>query len=351
MGHEDVPRLVHRAQAGDLDAYGELVELLRDAVFGLCYHRCANFETARDLAQDTFLRAYLRLSQCADPEHFPGWLRRIAERVCIDWRRRQRQETPLENATRQPGPPEEELAVLRVTVERALSALPEMQRLAVTLFYIDGYTYREIAEFLVTSETTVKARLDAAREKLRGALTDAFRDALQAQRPSDRFREEVMMRVTQIQLKEETDESYGAGPPYLLLGDGESVLPLRIGAFEGTALRSALSGEKPARPMTYDLMLDSLAAFGIRVTGVRIAGSRDSTILAELELTAGTSVKHIDCRPSDAVNLALRADAPVEIADAVLGQAAMSAKEAQVRYGGLPEYPAQQEKGGEYRMR
>ena len=159
------------------------------------------------------------------------------------------------------------------------------------------------------------------------------------------------MRVTQIQLKEEVDESYGAGPPYLLLGDEERVLPLRIGGFEGTALRSALSREKPARPMTYDLMLDSLAAFGVRITGVRITGSQDSTILAELELTAGTSTKHIDCRPSDAVNLALRADAPVEIADAALAQAVMSAKDAQVRYGDLPDYPAAQEKGGEYRMR
>ena len=351
-GQADIASLVRRAQDGDLDAYGELVERLRDAVFALCYHRCASFETARDLAQDTFLRAYQHLSQCTDPGRFTGWLRTIAERVCIEWRRRQRQEVPLGEATQLPSAAaEEERSALRVTVESALRALPEMQRLVATLFYINGYTYREIAEFLVTSETTVKARLDGARARLRGVLAGVFRDALQAQRPSDKFHEEVMMRVTQIHLKAEVDESYGAGPPYLLLGDEERVLPLRIGGFEGMALRSALSGQKPARPMTYDLMLDSLAAFDVRITGVRITGSQGSTILAELELTAGTSTKHLDCRPSDAVNLALRADVPVEIADAVLAQAAMTAKEAQARYGDLPEYPAAQAKDGDYKMR
>jgi len=350
-GHAEIAALVRQAQGGDLDAYGEIVERLRDAVFALCYHRCANFETARDLAQDAFLHAYQHLSQCADPERFTGWLRTIAERVCIEWRRRQRTDVSLEEATQCPAPLEEERIALRVIVESALLALPEMQRLAATLFYINGYTYREIAEFLVTSETTVKARLDAAREKLRGALVGTFRDALQAQRPSIRFREEVMMRVTQIQLKEEVDESYGTDAPYLLLSDEERVLPMRIGSAEGMALRSALNKEKPARPMTYDLMLESLAAFGVRVTGIRIAGFRDRTILAELELTAGTTVKRIDCRPSDAVNLALRAAVPVEIPDAVAGQATMSAEDAQTRYGDLPNYPAEREERREYRMR
>ena len=352
--HDDTAGLVRRAQSGDLDAYGELVERLRDAVFALCYHRCANFETARDLAQDVFIRAYQHLAQCADPERFTGWLRTIAERVCIEWRRRQRQDVSLDEATeaaQHPADLEEERTALRVTVENALLALPETQRLAAALFYINGYTYREIADFLVTSETTVKGRLDAAREKLRGALTDVFREALQAQRPSHTFREEVMMHVTEVQLKEEVDESYGTDAPYLLLGDEDRVLPLRIGSAEGMALRSALSREKHARPMTYDLMLDSLAAFSVRLTGVRITGSRESTILAELELTAGTSVKHIDCRPSDAVNLALRADAPVEVSDSVLEQMAMSAGDAQARYGALPEYPAEREKDGERRMR
>jgi RNA polymerase sigma factor (sigma-70 family) len=342
MGRTQTPRLVRRAQAGDLDAYGELVDRFRDAVFGLCYHRCEHFETARDLTQDAFLRAYEHLDQLADPARFPGWLRRIAERICIDWRRRQRGEQPLEAAAQTATAGPDEIADLRLTIARALSALPQAQRLAITLYHIDGYTYREIAEFLSTRETTVKARLDAARANLRGALAELFRDALRAQRPGDEFGKEVIMRVTQIQMKQGIDHDTGGPAAHLVLGDDERAIAMQIGDAEARFLRAALERWQPPRPMTYDLMLDTWAAFGIRLTGVRIADLRDDIYFAEIDLTRGKTVKRIDCRSSDAVNLALRADVPVEVEEALMDRVAISAVQAQLDYGNLPDYPAQQ---------
>jgi len=338
MASEEAANLVRRVVSGDVNAYGELVERHRDAVFGLCYHRCGDFEAARDLAQDAFVRAYQHLGQLADPARFPGWLRRIAERVCLDWRRRQRDERPLQEGEEGGQVVDDESAALRATVESALTALPEPQRLAVTLYYINGYSYREIAEFLSVPETTVKARLDGGRDRLRLSLASAFGEALRAQRPPQEFGQEVMMRVTQVQLKQGVNQVTGGPAPTMVLGDEERAIAVCIGEAEAGMMRVALGKHEHPRPMTYDLMLNMLAAFGIRLAGARVADLRENIYFAELELTRGKTTKRVDCRPSDAVNLALRADVPVEVDEAVLTKAGITAEQARLDYGNLPEY-------------
>ncbi len=334
----DVAELVRRAQQGEAEAFGGLVERFRDAVYGLCYHRCGDFDLARDLAQEAFVRAYQHLGQLSEPASFPRWLRRIAERVCIDWRRSRCPEEPLEHAGEQVTPGEEEQTALRLTVQQGLAALPEAQRLAVTLFHINGYGYREIAEFLGTSETTVKARLDAGRERLRGVLAEAFGGALRAQRPRERFREEVMMRVTQVRLKAST---YGEGnyPEAVMLLTGEGpVLALHVGEAEAFHMLMALEKSPPPRPMFYDLTLNCLAAFGIRLERIRVMATDGPVALAELALRQGENVQNVDCRPSDAVNLALRAEVPIEVEESVLQAMGMASEEAENRYGALPDF-------------
>jgi len=338
MGDTRVTELVRRALNGDLNAYGEVVDLFRDAVLGLCYHRCGSFETARDLAQDAFVRAYQHLGQLGDPASFSGWMRRIAERICIDWRRAQHEVQPLSEVVDQATPSLDDTVALRITVERALASLPEAQRLAVTLFHIDGYSYREIADFLSAPETTVKARLDAARQTLRTTLDDMVHDALQAQGAPHRFGEEVIMRVTEVQLKEAVNQYTGGPAPVVLLGDDERAVPIYIGEIEASSIRMALDRWQPPRPMTYDLILRSWSAFSIRLTGVRVAELRDNVFFAELELARGKSIKRIDCRASDAVNLALRADVPIEVDEGVVGSMGIGAGEARLDYSNLPDY-------------
>jgi RNA polymerase sigma factor (sigma-70 family) len=340
-GFEHV-ELVRSALAGDRDAYGDLVERFRDAVVGLCYHRCGDPDLASDLAQEAFVRAYQNLGQLGDAARFPAWLRRIAERVCLDWRRGHHQTASLETAPRPQAMDLAEKAALRVMLESALAALPEAQRLAVTLFHINGYSYREIAAFLDAPETTVKARLDAARQSLRGALAETVQGVLRPEPKLAQFRKEVMMRVTEVQMKQGVDLEQGGPAAYLVLGNGDRAVPMQIGLAEGTAIRAALGKWQTPRPMTYDLMLNSWAAFGIRLTGVRVRGMDGTTILAELALTRGKSTKHIDCRPSDAANLALRADVPVEVDESVLTSIGIGADQARADYGNMPDYPAEE---------
>jgi RNA polymerase sigma factor (sigma-70 family) len=330
--------LVRRAQSGDRDAYGELVDRFRDAVFALCYHRCGEFEPARDLAQDAFVQAWMHLGQLTDPDRFPGWLRRIAERVCIGWRRRRRDEAPLQEVADEGAGPLDDAAAVRMTVQRALAALPEHQRLVATLHYIDGYTYAELGEFLSAPEPTVRSRLRAARVRLRGALAEMVEEGLRAERPADRFREEVMMRVTDVCVKEDTDQLRGGPVPVLLLSDEERSVPIWIGESEAHAVLYGLAEQRPPRPLTYDLMLNSWALFGIQLAGVRISDLRENAYHGEIQLTLGEETKVLDSRASDAVNLALRADVPVEVDDRVLEKMDVTPAAAR-RYQDMPDFP------------
>ncbi|HEX2987274.1 MAG TPA: sigma factor, partial [Chloroflexota bacterium] len=82
MKERDEAQLVATASAGDQAAFTELVRRYRDRVYGYCYHRTGNFEDARDLAQESFVRAYTSLGQLRDTSGFGPWVRRIAANLC-----------------------------------------------------------------------------------------------------------------------------------------------------------------------------------------------------------------------------------------------------------------------------
>ena len=137
------------------------------------------------MAQEAFLRVYLDLGQLRDPAAFPAWLRRVAERVCSTWQRRQRlQMVPLESA---PEDAVERDLDLPLAVRQALMQLTEDARLAITLYHINGYSVGEVARFLEVPVGTVKSRLHHARRRLQGALMDEYKDALRHGAPGDEF--------------------------------------------------------------------------------------------------------------------------------------------------------------------
>jgi len=116
--------------------------------------------------------------------------------------------------------------------------------------------------------------------------------------------------------------------PVLILKDlaEEKSLPIWIGAMEAMAISMALNDVAMPRPMTHDLLLGVVRQMGGEVTGVEIVDLRDGTYFAEVEVTEKESTKRIDARPSDAVALALRAKAPIRVAESVLAQAATDEK-------------------------
>lgn len=111
--------------------------------------------------------------------------------------------------------------------------------------------------------------------------------------------------------------------PIVVLKDesGQITLPIWIGIAEATSIASAIKQVSMARPLTHDLFYELLLELGITVQRIVITELKDSTYFAELILGQGDKVLVLDARPSDAIAMALRATAPIYVAQAVLDQA------------------------------
>jgi bifunctional DNase/RNase len=111
--------------------------------------------------------------------------------------------------------------------------------------------------------------------------------------------------------------------PVLILKDEEekTVLPIWIGAMEAMAISLALNGVELPRPMTHDLLLKAIDTLDSKVLAVQVVDLKDGTYYAEIEVAQGEKTKRIDCRPSDAIALALRAQAPISVSQEVIDMA------------------------------
>ena len=121
-----------------------------------------------------------------------------------------------------------------------------------------------------------------------------------------------------------------ANAPVVLLREQQGerrVLPIYIGPEEARAIALALEGVSTPRPMTHDLMRDVLNAIDVRVVSITVTELRESTFFAELELLIDGRTVRVSSRPSDAVALAVRVDAPIFASEEVLADAAMPAPE------------------------
>jgi RNA polymerase sigma-70 factor (ECF subfamily) len=164
--------LVTRARGGDLDSFNQLILRWERPIYALAYRVIGREEDARDVCQETFLRAFRALPGFKGQAKFSSWVYRIALNLCRDWIRRQRrapvQQMPedadaLELAP-ESGPTEsiEDLVARRelsAVVETAMALLPEEQRTAIILKEYHGMTFQEIADLQGCPLSTVKTRL------------------------------------------------------------------------------------------------------------------------------------------------------------------------------------------------
>ena len=121
-----------------------------------------------------------------------------------------------------------------------------------------------------------------------------------------------------------------ANAPVVLLREqvGEQrVLPIYIGPEEAKAIALALEGVVPPRPLTHDLLTDVLGALEVTLQRVSVTSLEDRTFFAELELRVDGRTVRVSARPSDAIALAVRVDAPIYAAEDVLDEAAAPPEE------------------------
>lgn len=164
--------LVARSIGGDADSFNELIHRWERPIYALAYRQIGREEDARDVCQETFLRAFRALKGFRGQAKFSSWLYRIALNLCRDWMRRERR-TPIVQvledvdlmdlaAAREPSESIEERVArhdLTRVVERAMALLPEEQRTAIVLKEYHGLTFQEIADLVGCPLSTVKTRL------------------------------------------------------------------------------------------------------------------------------------------------------------------------------------------------
>jgi RNA polymerase sigma-70 factor, ECF subfamily len=188
--HQGMPstdeELVARSMGGDLDSFNQLVLRWERPIYALAYRVIGREEDARDVAQETFLRAFRALKGFKGQAKFSSWLYRITLNLCRDWIRRERR-TPVVQAPEgvdvielagetSPSESIEELVSrheLGRAVGKAMSQLPEEQRTAIILKEYHGLTFQEIADLLDCPLSTVKTRLYQGLTVLRKQLREA----------------------------------------------------------------------------------------------------------------------------------------------------------------------------------
>src|SRR5438093_12111795 len=164
--------LVARSIGGDADSFNQLILRWERPIYALAYRTIGREEDARDVCQETFLRAVRALPGFKGQAKFSSWLYRIALNLCRDWIRRQRRAPVMQppegvdlvDLVSEHGPSEsiEELVArqeLSAIVEQAMKLLSEEQRTAIILKEYHGMTFQEIADLQGCPLSTVKTRL------------------------------------------------------------------------------------------------------------------------------------------------------------------------------------------------
>lgn len=190
----DVPELdlVKRAQAGDNEAFDQLVGRFRTRVFAMIYNMVHNEQDAWDLAQDSFLKAWKSIARFRGQSSFYTWIYRIVMNVTIDWLRKKQvkgggaefddaiQLKEIDPASRTvphaDALPHERMQhkEIRARIEAAIAQLSPEHRAVILMKEIEDMQYHEIAESLGCSIGTVMSRLFYARKKLQNLLRDVY---------------------------------------------------------------------------------------------------------------------------------------------------------------------------------
>lgn len=173
--------LILKAKQGDSRAYESLVRKYQKSIYFLCHRMTGAHQSADDLAQETFVKAFFALSKFKEELSFFAWIRRIAVNSTLNYLKIRNREKPL--AENNPGPvensrlhtarPERRLEHKRMeqTFNEALHSLPSDQRAIFILRVYEDQSYQEIAQTLNIPHGTVMSRLSRARQKLKHAMS------------------------------------------------------------------------------------------------------------------------------------------------------------------------------------
>jgi RNA polymerase sigma-70 factor (ECF subfamily) len=168
-----VAELVRAAQAGNRDAFGQLVVRFERAVFAAALRRLRSYSEAQELCQEVFVQAFEKIHQLRVPECFAGWLRSITSRMAINRAVRRApvvatEPETLANRCVEPSTPLGNMlaAERRGQVRAGLARLRELDRKTLEAFYVQGRSLIEMSDEFRAPIGTIKRRLHVARKRL-----------------------------------------------------------------------------------------------------------------------------------------------------------------------------------------
>lgn len=180
----DDAKLIDETLAGHSAAFGELVRKYQDRLYNTVVHVAGNAEDARDIVQDAFVQAFIKLDTFQGSSAFYTWLYRIAFNVAASHRRRRRPTISVERVRETSGTePMDTIEQPSELVERdercrqvrqAIGRLSDEHRVVMVLREIDGCCYETIADILGLPIGTVRSRLHRARLQLRDQLKEVL---------------------------------------------------------------------------------------------------------------------------------------------------------------------------------
>ena len=347
--------LVTLTLAGERAAFEPLLVRHYASVERLCRRLLGSPVEAQDVAQEAALQAFLGLARLDAPARFGAWLHAIAANLARMALRRRLVWSLEALGDGADGPvlwaaparlPEEVYATREIhnAIIAALTALSSVNREVAIGYYLQGYSYAELATLLGVPVSTVKGRLFKGRRQLRRALAPLAREWLGTDghaRKDPAMEEHDLVPVTVDSIRIGMVSQHRV--VMLREQGGERTMPIWIGPFEADAIALALQGVAPDRPMTHDLTLQVLQTLGATVERVIVSRLANSTFFAEVIVVREDARFRIDSRPSDAFALAVRAGAPVFVARGVLDEVGVveAAPEGQeptvIQLGGPPK--------------
>jgi RNA polymerase sigma-70 factor (ECF subfamily) len=178
--NEDETALLARVAAGEAEAFRGLVDRHLPTVLAVARRMLKDDAEAEDVAQETLLRLWRNAAGLElGPHGVRPWLRRVVSNLCIDRVRARRNTAVVEEVPEESEPPSQvrQLAEreLAQRVDTALKALPERQRLALTLFHYEGMSQIEVGDVMGISDEAVESLLARARRTLKAALKEEWR--------------------------------------------------------------------------------------------------------------------------------------------------------------------------------
>ena len=213
MEREDDAQLVRAVLSGDDAAFDILVEKYQKSVHALVWQKIGDFHYAEEITQDTFLRAYQKLSTLRNPSQFSGWLFVIANRLCLNWLQKQKsakhlqslEDTPMAEVAKSDYASyvseqrEAEATEHRFEiVKKLLEKLSEGERTAVVLHYLGEMTVKEISRSLGVPVERVKVQLYRARKRLREEEELLIQEVLGGVQIPSNLKQNIMQKVVDM---------------------------------------------------------------------------------------------------------------------------------------------------------